>query len=200
MLLSVAGRPTPWRTAGSFGVRQVAVGRGSADCHNRPICAGPAALKRIDARISNVRAPAGVLGIVDTRRCRRGGGMHVGNQNDVRRCGPGVARGQALPFRYADGGGAYVTSRRPVTVVLAPGASGYIGVAKYRCDLGITRTAAAIRLALPADRGQVFTARDPVGVSGPPGLSYCRGGPHDPGQLVTVSPIERTRPATSSLR
>ena len=46
------------------------------------------------------------------------------------------ARGQALPFRYADGGGAYVTSRRPVTVVLAPGASGYIGVAKYRCDPG----------------------------------------------------------------
>ncbi len=36
-------------------------------------------------------------------------------------------RGQALPFRYADGGGTYVTSRRPVTVVLAPGASGYIG-------------------------------------------------------------------------
>ncbi len=63
------------------------------------------------------------------------------------------ARGQALPFRYADGGGAYVTSRRPVTVVLAPGASGYIGVAKYRCDLGIARTAAAIRLALPAARG-----------------------------------------------
>ncbi len=63
------------------------------------------------------------------------------------------ARGLALPFRYADGGGAYVTSRRPVTVVLAPGASGYIGVAKYRCDLGIARTAAAIRLALPAARG-----------------------------------------------
>ena len=110
------------------------------------------------------------------------------------------ARGQALPFRYADGGGTYVTARKPVTVVLAPGASGYIGVAKYRCDLGIARTAAAIRLALPAARGQVFTAREPVGVSGTPDLSYCRGGPHDPGQLVTVSPIERTQLATSSLR
>jgi hypothetical protein len=109
------------------------------------------------------------------------------------------ARGQALPFRYADGGGTYVTSRKPVTVVLRPGASGYIGVAKYRCDLGITRTAAAIRLALPA-RGREFAAREPVGVSGTPGLSYCRGGPHDPGQLVTVSPIERTQQATSSLR
>jgi Domain of unknown function (DUF4232) len=110
------------------------------------------------------------------------------------------ARGQALPFRYANGGGTYVTSRKPVTVVLAPGASSYIGVAKYRCDLGIARTAAAIRLALPAARGQVFIAREPVGVSGTPGLSYCRGGPYDPGQLVTVSPIERTQLATSSLR
>src|SRR5258708_13142685 len=107
--------------------------------------------------------------------------------------------GEGRRWRCADGGGTYVTARKPVTVVLAPGASGYIGVAKYRCDLGITRTAAAIRLALPAARGQVFTAREPVGVSGPPGLSYCCGGPHDPGQLVTVSPIERTRLATSSL-
>jgi hypothetical protein len=46
----------------------------------------------------------------------------------------------------------------------------------------------------------VFAARELVGVSGPPGLSYCRGGPRDPGQLVTVSPIERTGQATSSLR
>jgi len=42
---------------------------------------------------------------------------------------PFHARGQALPFRYADGGGTYVTSRKAVTAVLAPGASGYIGVA-----------------------------------------------------------------------
>jgi hypothetical protein len=111
-----------------------------------------------------------------------------------------AARGQALPFRYADGGGPYVTARKPVTVLLAPGASGYVGVAKYRCDLGITGNAAAIRLALSAARGHVFTAREPVGLrGGTSDLSYCRGGPHDPGQLVTVSPIERTQLATSSL-
>ena len=109
------------------------------------------------------------------------------------------ARGHAMPFRYADGGGTYVTSRKPATVVLAPGAAAYIVVAKYRCDLGITRTAAAIRLTLPAARGHVFTAREPIGVRGAPGLSYCRGGSHDPGQLVTVSPVERTELATSSL-
>jgi hypothetical protein len=109
------------------------------------------------------------------------------------------AHGRILPFRYADGGGAYVTSRKPVTVVLAAGATAYVLVAKYRCDLGIAQNAATIRLALPASGGQVLTARQPVAVPGPPGFSYCRGGPHDPGQLVTISPIEPTAQATSSL-
>jgi Domain of unknown function (DUF4232) len=46
-------------------------------------------------------------------------------------------RGRVLRFRYADGGGAYVTARKPVRVVLAPGAMAYVLAAKYRCDLGI---------------------------------------------------------------
>jgi hypothetical protein len=62
------------------------------------------------------------------------------------------ASGRALPIRYAGGGGAYVTSRKPVRV------------------------------------------------SGPPGLSYCRGGPRDPRPAGHVSPIEGTLPGTSSLR
>ena len=109
------------------------------------------------------------------------------------------ARGRVLPFRYTDGGGAYVTARKPVTVVLAHGAMAWVLAAKYRCDLGIAQNAATIRLALPAAGGQVFSSRQPVGRSGPPGLSYCRGGPRDPGQLVTISPIEATPQATSSL-
>lgn len=107
------------------------------------------------------------------------------------------ARGRALPFRYADGGGQYVTSRKPVTVRLAPGAAAYVLVAKYRCDLGIARNAGTIRLDLPVAGGRVFDAREPVGVPGPPGLSYCRGGPGDPGQLVTISPIEQSGRAAS---
>ncbi len=110
------------------------------------------------------------------------------------------AGGRALPFRYADGGGAYVTSGKPATVVLAHGATAYMLVAKYRCDLGIARTAATIRLTMPVGHGQLFAAREPVGVPGPSGLSYCRGGPRDPGQLVTVSPVEPTAQAASSLR
>lgn len=110
------------------------------------------------------------------------------------------ASGDALPFRYANGGGTYVTSGKPVTVTLAHGDHAYILVAKYRCDAGIARNATAIRLTLPAAHGGTFTQREAVGVSGPAGLSYCRGGPHDPGQQVTLSPVEPTRQATSSLR
>jgi len=110
------------------------------------------------------------------------------------------AEGAALPFRYARGGGAYVTSRRPAPVALARGASAYVLVAKYRCDLGIVRTATAIRLTLPGARGAAFAMREAVASTGAEGLSYCRGGQHDPGQVVTISPVEPTRQATSGLR
>jgi uncharacterized protein DUF4232 len=110
------------------------------------------------------------------------------------------AIGAVLPFRYAKGGGAYVTSARPVTVVLAHGASAYVLVAKYRCDLGNENNATTIRLTLPTTRGAAFIGREAVGISGSTGLSYCRGGQHDPGQLVAVSPVEPTQQATTSLR
>ena len=108
------------------------------------------------------------------------------------------ATGAVLPFRYAEGGGAYITSARPVTVVLAHGASAYVLVAKYRCDLGIEHNATTIRLTLPTPHALAW--REAVGISGSTGLSYCRGGQHDPGQLVGVSPVEPTQQATTSLR
>jgi hypothetical protein len=109
------------------------------------------------------------------------------------------ASGQVLPFRYADGGGPYVTSAKAATVVLAPRSIAYLLVAKYRCDLGIVGTAATIKLTLPAGHGQVFTAREPLGTLGSAGLSYCAGGRRDPGQLVTLSPVEPTQQAASGL-
>jgi hypothetical protein len=109
------------------------------------------------------------------------------------------AMGARLPFRYTEGGGAYVTPTKPVTVVLARGASAYVLVAKYRCDAGIARKATAISLTLPAAHGATFVGRDAVGVVGSTGLSYCRGGRHDPGQAIAVSPVEPTQQATSSL-
>jgi hypothetical protein len=108
--------------------------------------------------------------------------------------------GAVLPFRYTKGGGTYVTSEKPVTVVLARGASAYVLVAKYRCDQGIARNAIAIRLMLRAAHGAAFAGYEAVSISGSPGLSYCSGGPHDPGQVIAVSPVEPTQQATSSLR
>ena len=106
------------------------------------------------------------------------------------------AQGIALPFRYTKGGGTYTTHNKPATVVLAPGASAYVLVAKYRCDLGTVRTAATIQLTVPAAGPIPFVGREAVGGSGSLGLSYCRGGPDDPGQVVAVSPIEPTQRAT----
>jgi Domain of unknown function (DUF4232) len=106
----------------------------------------------------------------------------------------------ALPFRYVRGGGAYVTSRKPVTVVLARGASAYVLVAKYRCNLGVARNAAAIRLTLPGAHGAASTGREAVATAGAAGLSYCRGGQFDPGQVIAVSPVEPTQEATRNLR
>jgi hypothetical protein len=107
--------------------------------------------------------------------------------------------GATIHFRYAEGGGPYVTSSRPRTVLIAPGASAYVLVAKYRCDLRIARNAAAIRLSVPAAGGVSFVGREAVSVSGVPGLSYCQGGRQDPGQTVTVSPIESTRQGAMGL-
>jgi hypothetical protein len=106
------------------------------------------------------------------------------------------ARGVALPFRYTNGGGAHATHNKPATVALAPGASAYVLVAKYRCDLGTVRTAATIQLTVPAAGGVTFAGREAAGGSGSVGLSYCRGGRDDPGQIVAVSPIEPTQQAT----
>jgi Protein of unknown function (DUF4232) len=109
------------------------------------------------------------------------------------------ARGAVLPFRYTKGGSAYATRAKPVTVVLAHGASAYVLVAKYRCDVGDAREATAIRLTLPASHGAAFAGREAVGGPGTASLSYCRGGRRDPGQAIAVSPIEATQQATSSI-
>jgi hypothetical protein len=108
------------------------------------------------------------------------------------------ANGDVLPFRYAHGGAPFVTSAKPVTVVLAHGSAAYVLVAKYRCDLGIARNVTSIRLTLPAahDAGSAWRVpADGEGTSG--GLSYCRGGPQAAEQLVTISPVEPATQATS---
>lgn len=97
-------------------------------------------------------------------------------------------RGKLLPFRYTRRS-QYVTANPPRPVVLASGGSAYVLVAKYRCDLGMGTAAATIQLTLPGQQAPVTitAAATTAGVST---LSYCTGGPHDPGQVVSVSPVE----------
>ena len=94
------------------------------------------------------------------------------------------AHGVALPFRYSSGGGTYVTRAAPELVTLRPGGAAWFLVAKYRCDLGTIATATSMTVTLPGAR---------TGYRMPPpsssSMDYCRGGPSDPGQLVTVSPV-----------
>jgi Protein of unknown function (DUF4232) len=103
--------------------------------------------------------------------------------------------GAVLPFRYADGGGMYVTKNKPVAVTLKPGAAAYVVIAKYRCDLGIKANAASVRLTI-REAGVVIGRRLHMPVTGAPGLSYCAGGRRDAGQLVTISPLEATLAST----
>ena len=106
---------------------------------------------------------------------------------------PGImlydARGALLPFRYTHHS-QYVTKAGPRAVLLRPRASAYVLVAKYRCDLGVTRNAVTIRLALPGPRRAVLTRRVSGSRSGAAALSYCKGGAGGPGQTIAVSPIE----------
>jgi hypothetical protein len=104
--------------------------------------------------------------------------------------------GAQLPFHYSHGHSQYVTSAPPGTVFLAPGASAYILVAKYRCDLGDDQVASTIRITLPGPQPGTVTGRAVSNAAGVSALAYCRGGPNDPGQLIAVSPIEPTRQVT----
>ena len=68
-----------------------------------------------------------------------------------------------------------------MTVVLAHGASAYVLVAKYRCDVGDAREATAIRLTLPAAHGAAFAGREAVGGPGTASLLRLPWRPTRPG-------------------
>jgi uncharacterized protein DUF4232 len=104
--------------------------------------------------------------------------------------------GAQLPFHYVHGHSQYVTRVPQRPVVLPPGASAYVLVAKFRCDLGDDQEAATIRITIPGPQHGTVTGRAASNASGVSALSYCRGGPDGPGQIIAVSPIEPTRLAT----
>jgi hypothetical protein len=118
----------------------------------------------------------------------------------VRPARPGTCEdaghGFSLPVHYIHGHSQYVTNAPPGTVFLAPGASAYILVAKYRCDLGDDQDATTVRITIPGPQPGAVTGRAVSNDAGISALTYCRGGPNDPGQFIAVSPIEPTRQAT----
>ena len=107
------------------------------------------------------------------------------------------AGGAALPFHYVDGRGQYITNAPPIPVTLPPGARAYFFVAKYRCDTGNLAAVTTIRIALPGS-GAAVTGPAWVDRPGALTLSYCRGGPNDPGQFIGVSPFEPTAQAATA--
>jgi hypothetical protein len=102
-----------------------------------------------------------------------------------------------LAFVYARGGGTYVTTRQPGRVTVAPGHPAYFLVAQYRCDGGVLYTVTSIRVSLPGTSGSLSLSLGRQGVSG---LDYCKRSPGDarvdPGNHVTVSPVEASAHAT----
>jgi hypothetical protein len=113
---------------------------------------------------------------------------------------PGItledASGTPMKFRYTHHS-EYVTTATPRPVALRPGTASYVLVAKYRCDTGSVINVAVIQLAFPGPEHIVLNGRVPDSGYGVSVLSYCKGGPDDPGQLVAVSPIAATIQAAS---
>jgi hypothetical protein len=106
------------------------------------------------------------------------------------------ADGTRLWFRHADARHSqYLTSAPPHAVLVRPGASAWVLVAKNACIGPARWSAARIRIALPGQRHESVTSPVAAGHGGATNLDHCRD-PRDPGQAVAVSPVEPTRLAT----
>jgi uncharacterized protein DUF4232 len=88
----------------------------------------------------------------------------------------------------------YVTTAGPNPVLLGVGATAYVLVAQYRCDLGYLDQAVGARLTLPGAAAR--TALTVRAGSIPLPLAVCRGGATSPGNVIAVTPVESTIEAT----
>jgi hypothetical protein len=96
-----------------------------------------------------------------------------------------TAKGAALAVRYRDAGDEMLTSRRPVTVRLTPGARAYLAVNQFSCNAPAPGLAGRIDVRLPGVRGRLAIRLDHY-----PYLSSCGRG--DPGRFIDVAPIEHS--------
>lgn len=99
----------------------------------------------------------------------------------------------AIPFVYVHRGDIMVTSRPSRAVVLRPGASAYVLLDKFRCDLGSRRDSTSVQIGLEGSP----VRSHPVALRGG-GLfiSLCKPGLRAEGRVVFVSPFEPTLRAT----
>ena len=109
---------------------------------------------------------------------------------------PGISlydsKGRILPFKYTRSSSHYMTHVAPKTVTLLPRARAYFFIAKYRCDKGDAVEAMTIRVYPPNARQQLVGLVS-VDIAMSVGtLSYCKGGPKNPGQVIDVSPVRAT--------
>lgn len=98
--------------------------------------------------------------------------------------------GRLLPFAYGHRGDQMITGAAPDTVRLPGGGSAYFALNKNACVSFTRRASTQIRVALPASRGNLSLRLPHY-----PLLDYCPAG--DPGNGITVSPIEPTLTATA---
>lgn len=101
---------------------------------------------------------------------------------------------RALPFTYDDGGGAYLSTQAPTLLTLRPGSQAAFVVAKYRCDVGDLAAGTSMDIWLP---GVPATKTMSLALGSFP---LCRKfkptGPPDPGNTITVSPLEKGKYAS----
>jgi Protein of unknown function (DUF4232) len=96
-----------------------------------------------------------------------------------------------IPFVYSHRGDAIVTSRAPRRVLLRPGASAYVLLDKFRCDVGDRRVSTRAQLWI----GGASTHGHAVALSAMR-IALCKPGIPAEGRIVHVSPFEPTLAAT----
>lgn len=107
---------------------------------------------------------------------------------------PGVtlfdSAGRVLPFGYDHSGDQMITAASPQPVRVAAGGSAYFALNKNACVSLARRAASEIRIRLPGGHGSLSLRLPHY-----PLLDYCPAG--DPGDGITLSPIEPTLTATA---
>jgi hypothetical protein len=98
-----------------------------------------------------------------------------------------------MPFAYdnAHPGGPFLSMAPPTRVALTAHGQAYFQVVKYRCDTGESSFATRLRITLPNAAGAFIVDLSPPM---PPvrSLWWCTGQTHDPGNVVSISPIRQT--------